>query len=108
MQNRLSFSPANAATFTHIGPATRAMVQIRTHELAVRAGRTAPHVTQFDYEQAKREITGESDLDRQNDILDSNLLLGPSKAAGPATAEPIGHSDPIGGRPSRITDSVSA
>jgi hypothetical protein len=53
------------------GSVTRAMVNVRAHELTLIAGRTSPDVTQADYEQAKRELTGESDLDRQEAILDS-------------------------------------
>ena len=52
-------------------PATREMVQARTRELALIAGRAPPHVSQADYEQAKRELTGESDMDRQEAMLDS-------------------------------------
>lgn len=57
--------------FTGIGPVTRAMVQARARELAVIAGRAPPHVTQVDYQQARRELTGESDVDRQDAILDA-------------------------------------
>ena len=51
-------------------PVTRAMVDERTRELARRAGRIPPYVAQEDYERAKRELTGESDGDRQTAILD--------------------------------------
>jgi hypothetical protein len=54
-----------------IGPVTREMVQARTRELALIAGRTPPHVTQADYQQAKRELTGGSDMDRQEAMLDA-------------------------------------
>ena len=54
-----------------VGPPTRAKVDARAHELAALAGRPPPHVTQSDYQQAKRELTGETDLDRQNAILDA-------------------------------------
>jgi hypothetical protein len=54
-----------------IGPATRGMVQARSRELALIAGRVPPHVTQADYEQAKRELTGEPDMDRQEAMLES-------------------------------------
>jgi hypothetical protein len=53
------------------GPVTREHVNVRAHELAVIAGRAPPHVTQADYEQAKREVTGESDLERQEAMLNS-------------------------------------
>lgn len=54
-----------------LGPATRAQVNARAHELAVIAGRAPPYVTQADYQQAKREVTGETELDRQDAILDA-------------------------------------
>jgi hypothetical protein len=54
-----------------IGPVTRDMVNARAREIALIAGRTPPHVAQTDYEQAKRELTGEEDIDRQETILES-------------------------------------
>ncbi len=54
-----------------IGQVTREMVQARTRALALIAGRAPPEVSHTDYEQAKRELTGESDVDRQDAILDS-------------------------------------
>lgn len=54
-------------------PVTRERVNVRAHELAVIAGRAPPHVTQADYEQAKREVTGESDINRQEAMLESIL-----------------------------------
>ena len=56
--------------FTGIGPVTRAQVHNRARELAVIAGRVPPQVSQTDYEQAKRELTGKSDLDQQEIALD--------------------------------------
>lgn len=49
---------------------TREMVRSRTQQLAAIAGRGAHQIRQSDYEQAKRELTGESDFDRQQSILD--------------------------------------
>jgi len=57
--------------FSGIGPVSRTMVHKRASELAQIAGRLARHVTQADYEQAKRELTGELDIDCQDAILDS-------------------------------------
>lgn len=57
--------------FSGIGPVSRAMVHKRASELAQIAGRLATSVTQADYQQAKRELTGESDIDGQDAILDS-------------------------------------
>jgi hypothetical protein len=42
-----------------LGPVTRKMLHERTCEIARLAGRSAPYVTQDDYEQAKRELTGD-------------------------------------------------
>ena len=58
-----------------IGPVTRERVDARTHELALLAGRPPPHVTQSDYEQAKREVTGESNIELQEAMLDSVSAL---------------------------------
>jgi hypothetical protein len=56
--------------FAGVGPVTREMVNARARELALIAGH-APHVSQSDYEQAKRELTGESDIDRQDELIES-------------------------------------
>ena len=55
---------------TGIGTVTREMVHARARELASLSGYAPPHVRQSDYEQAKRELTGESDIDRQDAVLD--------------------------------------
>ena len=60
-----------AVQSTGIGRVTREMARARARELALRAGYAIPHVRQADYEQAKRELTGESDIDRQDAVLDS-------------------------------------
>lgn len=51
---------------------TREMIAIRTRELAVLAGRIPPYVEQTDYEQAKRELTGESDSARQDAAINAS------------------------------------
>jgi hypothetical protein len=56
--------------FVGVGTVTRAMVHARAVELALISGRRGAHVSQADYEQAKRELTGESDIDRQDAILE--------------------------------------
>ena len=48
---------------------TPEMVRARTVELAINAGRTSIEIRQRDYEQAKRELTGETDFDRQHSVL---------------------------------------
>jgi hypothetical protein len=54
-----------------IGTVTRAMVNARARELSLIAGHPEGHVSQAEYEQAKRELTGESDIDLQDAILES-------------------------------------
>lgn len=49
---------------------TRSMVYARTTALASIAGRPSHAIRQSDYERAKRELTGESDFNRQEEILD--------------------------------------
>jgi hypothetical protein len=53
---------------------TREMAQARAREIALSAGRPVPHVTQLDYEQAKRELTGEADFERQNAVFEAARL----------------------------------
>ncbi|BCU78722.1 hypothetical protein llg_34370 [Luteolibacter sp. LG18] len=62
-----SFSPNKVP---EAGPVTREMVYSRTRELAALAGRPPLRVTQADYERAKSELTGESDPERQDAVLD--------------------------------------
>lgn len=45
------------------------MVRSRTVELAISSGRSSIEIRQRDYEQAKRELTGETDFDRQQAVL---------------------------------------
>lgn len=61
--------PTSAGFSTTTPPATREMVRSRTVELAIRAGRRSIEIRQSDYEQAKRELTGETDFDRQQAML---------------------------------------
>jgi hypothetical protein len=56
---------------TGIGPVTREMVHARAQELALIARRPREHITQADYEQAKRELTGGADIDSQTELLES-------------------------------------
>lgn len=48
---------------------TLQMVRARTVELAINAGRSSLEIRQCDYERAKYELTGETDLDRQHEKL---------------------------------------
>ena len=52
-----------------VGTVTRQMVHQRASELALISGRAGQRVQQADYEQAKRELTGESDIDQQEEKL---------------------------------------
>ena len=55
--------------------ATREMVNARTVELAALAGRKSHEINQRDYIQAMRELTGETDFERQQAILDTDESL---------------------------------
>jgi hypothetical protein len=56
-----------------IGTVTRKMVRERAVELAVINGRSAQDVSKSDWEQAKRELTGDSDPDPNEAVLESVL-----------------------------------
>jgi len=53
-----------------IGTVTRKMVRERAGEIAVIDGRSAQHISKSDWEQAKRELTGQPDADPKEAILD--------------------------------------
>lgn len=54
-----------------IGPVTRGMVKARARDLATVDGRSAQEVTKSDCEQARRELTGDSDVDAKAAALES-------------------------------------
>src|ERR1017187_8052807 len=54
-----------------IGTVTRRMVRERAVELAIINGRSAQDVSKSDWEQAKRELTGEPDMDPKEAVLES-------------------------------------
>jgi hypothetical protein len=54
-----------------IGTVTRKMVRTRATELALINGRSAQDVSKADWEQAKRELTGEPDADAKETVLES-------------------------------------
>ena len=54
-----------------LGTVTRKMVRERAVELAVINGRSAQDVSKSDWEQAKREMTGDSDPDPNETVLES-------------------------------------
>ncbi len=76
--------------FKGVGAVTRDMVNARAKELAVISGRAPTEASEADFEQAQRELTGEPDIDRDDEILES---LPESSRADP---EPVsaGSEDP--------------
>ena len=54
-----------------IGTVTRKMVRKRAIELAVINGRAARDVSKSDWDQARRELTGEPDTDPKEAVLES-------------------------------------
>jgi len=54
-----------------IGTVTRKMVRDRAIELAVINGRSAQEASKADWDQAKRELTGEPDEDPKDAVLES-------------------------------------
>jgi len=54
-----------------LGTVTRKMIRKRAVELSVIAGRRAEDVSQSDLEQAKRELTGGTDVDPKDALLES-------------------------------------
>jgi hypothetical protein len=54
-----------------IGTVTPAMVEARARELALIDGRDSSKPTEADYQQAKRELTGEDNIDPQQENLES-------------------------------------
>jgi hypothetical protein len=68
-------NPLNKGILTEnavgVGTVTRGMVRERAVELAVIDGRSAQEVLKADWEQAKRELTGEPEMDIQEAVLES-------------------------------------
>jgi hypothetical protein len=54
-----------------LGTVTRKMVRERAVELAIISGRSAHEASKSDWEQAKRELTGGSDMDPKTAVLES-------------------------------------
>jgi hypothetical protein len=76
MSPNASIRPIPCHRFSGSGPATRALVRARAREVALLAGVVPPQVMQVHYEQAKREVTGESEPERQEAILDAAFRRG--------------------------------
>ena len=101
----MKINPPKEATLiinsTGVGTLTGKMVWERAAELAVIDGRTAEEVSTSDWEQAKRELTGGSDLDPNEALLESapeserwDPLPGSTGRVVPVT--PIGDEDDEG------------
>ena len=56
---------------TGVGTVTDKMVRERAVELAIIDGRAAQEVSNSDLDQAKRELTGGSDMDPKEELLES-------------------------------------
>ena len=54
-----------------IGTVTTAMVEARARELALINGHDSSEPTETDYRQAKRELTGDSEIDAPEETLES-------------------------------------
>ena len=85
-----------------VGTVTPAMVEARARELALIDGRDSSKPTEADYQQAKRELTGEEEIDAQQENLES---LPESEAWDPVpgstgrqAAEPLGEDEDAEGR----------
>jgi len=57
--------------FAGIGPVSSAMVQKRAKEIAVIAGRAAGQISQADFEQAARGLSGETEVDPHQAMLEA-------------------------------------
>jgi hypothetical protein len=72
--NTMNKNPINKGILTEnasgIGTVTPEMVEARARELAAIAGRVPSQPSLVDYEQAKRELTGEPDADVQEAVLE--------------------------------------
>ena len=78
---------------TGIGTVTRKMVRERAVELAVINGRHEQEASKSDWEQAKRELTGEPDMDPKTAILDS----APESERWDPVPGSTGHKIPVAG-----------
>lgn len=76
-----------------LGTVTRKMVRERAMELAVIDGRPASAVSKSDWEQAKRELTGEPDADPKTALLDS----APESERWDPVPGSTGHKVPVAG-----------
>src|ERR1017187_1849517 len=76
---------------TGIGTVTRQMVRERAVELGVINGRAAQDVPKFDWDQAKRELTGRWDTNPKEAALEA----GPESERWGPVPGPTGHKVPV-------------
>ncbi len=74
---------------TSIGIVSRKMVRERAVALAAFDGRPAQDVSKSDWDQAKRQMTGESGVDRKDQLLESAPESGPWDQVHGSTAPKI-------------------
>jgi hypothetical protein len=86
-----------------IGTVTRSMVRRRAVELAVINGRSAQEVSKSDWEQAKRELTGEPDMDPKEALLES----APESERWDPVPGSTGHKVPVAGSADEDNDGRS-
>lgn len=71
----MEINPVNKGSisnnFSGIGPVTSEMIDKRARELALLSGRPENEATEADFEQARRELNGETDLDKEEIALES-------------------------------------
>src|SRR6266403_4253577 len=86
-----------------IGTVTSEMVEARARELAVINGRPSAKPSEADYEQAKRELTGEEETDSQEESREESLPESDGwdsvpGATGRQAAESLGEDEDAEGR----------
>src|ERR1019366_1122984 len=79
--------------YSGLGTVTRRMVRERAIELAVINGRSASDVSKSDWEQAKRELTGDPDADPKEAALDA----APESERWDPVPGSTGHKVPVAG-----------
>ena len=91
--------------FTGVGSVTRDMVRERAIELALINGRSAQDVSTSDWEQAKRELTGEPDADPDEAMFEavpeSDRLVTVPSSTGHKTPEAPNEDEDDEGRSER-------
>ncbi len=85
-----------------VGTVTPAMIEARARELAVINGGDSSKPTKVDYQQAKRELTGEEEIDPQEEnvesVLESEGWDPVPGSSGRQAAESLGEDEDAEGR----------